>query len=151
MDSQKQETGSLAQPTQSPTFSEALQQSLRLLGAAFRQEITEQLTIAYAVGLEGLEGFQIIRATRYLLANHEEFLPTPAQVRKAVSYSAPREPTSYLVQEEEQKVYCGECNGTGWKLIDRPDGDGQKWAVICDCRKKKVREVTSADRRTGRV
>jgi hypothetical protein len=64
-------------------------QSLRLLGAAFRQEVTEEMVIAYAIGLAGLTGEQLVRATRYLLLNHKEFMPTPAQIRAAVEDSAP--------------------------------------------------------------
>jgi hypothetical protein len=135
---QKLENETLALQTQSATFSEALEQSLRLLGAAFRQEITEPIVVAYAIGCEGLAGFQIIRATRWLLAHHEDFMPTPAQIVRAVTQSADRNfevPTEEIPSDTVPR--CELCGGTGWKVVPNPTNPGHTWAVRCECRKKK--------------
>ena len=85
------ENENLDLPKQSVTFSEALDQSLRLLGAAFCREITEAMVIAYAIGLHGYEGFQIARATRWLLENHRGFFPSPGDIVAAIHGTAPPE------------------------------------------------------------
>lgn len=135
MESQKQESASSDQPMQSIAFSEALAQCLCLLAAVFRAEITESVTSAYAIGLDGLEGFQLVRATKWLLAHHREFMPTPAEIRVAVRETQPPEPAT-AIEPQTDKPPCQICHGSGYKLVPRPDSQNSKWAVTCDCRKK---------------
>lgn len=40
-------------------------------------------------------------------------------------------------QQREAIELCGDCRGTGWKKVPRPDGHGE-WVVSCDCRKRKT-------------
>lgn len=41
-------------------------------------------------------------------------------------------------QSRERLELCGDCRGTGWKTVPRPDSPQHTWAVACDCRKKKT-------------
>lgn len=58
--------------------------------------MTEALVEAYAIGLEGIKGEQIVRATKWLLAHHREFMPTPAEIREAVQLSYVEPPRKEL-------------------------------------------------------
>ena len=111
-------------------FSDALAQCLELLSAAYRAEITEELTRAWAIGVAGLAPFQMVRATKYLLEHHLEFMPTPADFMKAVVDSAPN-------NKSTADPNCKTCQGSGFKMVNRTDGNAGKWATVCDCRKGK--------------
>lgn len=41
-------------------------------------------------------------------------------------------------QSRERLELCGDCQGTGWKVTPRTDGQDGRWAVACECRKKKT-------------
>jgi hypothetical protein len=89
MENQGQQRERQITPRSSIAFLEAVKQCLRLLCAAFHQALTEEMAVAYGIGLADLTSEQLLRATRYLLLNHKEFMPTPAQIRAAVEDSAP--------------------------------------------------------------
>jgi hypothetical protein len=52
---------------------------------------------------------QVLRATKWLLARHERYMPTPAQIREAskVSYVAPPslpEPVEEITPEQKEEM-----------------------------------------------
>ena len=68
--------------------------------------------------------------------DHTKWLPQPCEVLEAYQHELGK-----IRAEENQRreriELCGDCRGTGWKMVNRSDGKGQ-CAVSCDCRKKKT-------------
>jgi hypothetical protein len=61
-----------------------------------------------------------------------KFRPTPSEILDIVAESPER--VAGHVAEADQE--CKVCDGTGFKMAERPDGVG-KWAIACECRKKR--------------
>lgn len=67
-----------------------LDMPLRALGAAFRVEMTEPLTLAYVLAFEDLALEKVVQAIKWAIRTGGDFIPTPSRLRTmAGAYSAP--------------------------------------------------------------
>jgi hypothetical protein len=102
---------------------------LRKLSAVFDRVLSPELIRVYIEALGDLTPNEWDLATRECIRRCV-FFPKPAELRARLLAALEKMP-----RQKEADADCKLCLGDGWKPITK---DGRTWAVICDCRKRKV-------------
>jgi hypothetical protein len=114
----------------SPECSEALGKWLAVIAEHYPQhgDVTELAVIGYVEGLRELTskemdiGFSVALKTC-------KFRPTAADVIEGLRQY--RQSATAAPPSEETKS-CASCQGSGYKVVKRTDGNPGNWAVKCD-------------------
>ena|SRR5690348_3569064 len=105
-----------------------LQMLVDVFGKRVSSDSMEALKRVYCDALSVFPALTISKAFAHAEQECERF-PTPKQMK---IFCAERGTI-----QRSANPNCELCQGTGWKLIDRPDGLGQ-CATACECRKREV-------------
>lgn len=103
-----------------------LQVLISVFGRRISEDNLEQLKRVYCEAMVSFGPTAIVAAFKHAEQECERF-PTPKQMRIFCS--------EHGSIERRSDPSCEKCQGTGWRLFDRPDGLGQA-ATACDCWKQ---------------
>jgi hypothetical protein len=103
-----------------------LKEVLVKLCEIYRFEFSMDLLMTWGDALRDLTPEMLKMGLQQTLKVHLDFIPTPAQFRVYTEDAASKVYGKRRLHEE-----CEACRGTGWKLVPRPDGEGE-WATKCD-------------------
>ena len=101
---------------------------LAKLAAYYDRQISDEDYEIYIRGLSPISDERLAVAFERCLKECE-FMPKLAEICRRL----PDETVLYGPKPISKE--CDECRGTGWKVVDRPDGLG-KWATLCSCRRQ---------------
>jgi hypothetical protein len=92
----------------------------------YREALVEELLIVWRDALSDLSIRALDAGFRETMKRHSDFMPTPAKFR---GYA--EEALSRMDQPGNSHENCTFCQGTGWRVVKRQDGQGD-CAVRCD-------------------
>lgn len=95
-------------------------------------EVPSATLEGYLLVLGDLTPAQALMIVPLTLRKRWDFPPQPADLIEMIVEEESRIRTEPNREAEED---CAVCGGTGFKVVNRPDGNG-RWALACECRKK---------------
>lgn len=97
----------------------------------------DEIILFYSSSLAKLPQAMALHRSFEWHRDHTKWLPQPCELREQYEIEVGKL-IAMESQSRERLELCGDCRGTGWKIVPRTDGLAGNWALACDCRKKKT-------------